>query len=67
MIEQIYSDFVIACDICGHESMKFDTFDDAVDAKKSEGFSSKLYDNSWLDLCEDCQKQSAKIDFSVIE
>lgn len=56
MIQKIYCGYVIICDNCEHQaSESYETWQDAVDAKKENGFKSKKYGNGWMDLCEDCE------------
>lgn len=51
--------FVLVCDCCGEESEKFDTWEEAKNAKKELGFKSTCYktetEDIWQDLCPDCQ------------
>ena len=55
MIDKQYGMFTIVCDICGCESEDFDTFQDAVDAKKRLGVKSQRQDGKWEDVCPECQ------------
>lgn len=58
MIERIDSSYYLTCDICGEEhSVEFDCWDDAVEAKKEDGWKSKRINGEWNDVCPDCQKQ----------
>lgn len=55
MIDKQYDSFYIRCDVCEEVSEeKFDTWQDAVDAKKDLEYTSKKYANGWKDLCKDC-------------
>lgn len=56
MIEKCDNLYHLICDICGeHDS--FLEFTDAVDYKKRNGWKSKRYDNDWVDVCPECQKE----------
>lgn len=68
MIEKEYGKFILYCDICGEAAGKnrgFDSFYDAVDYKKRNGWSSekkpigeggKGYRMEWFDICPECQE-----------
>lgn len=57
MVGKQYGEYFIACDYCGATDGPFDTFQDAVDAKKDLGFTSKKEDEEWVDVCERCAKE----------
>lgn len=61
MIDMEYGKFVLVCDICGEEIDGFETFQDALDYKESEGWESKRGErldlkDGWIDVCPKCQK-----------
>ena len=57
MINKEYGKFTAVCDIC-LKSMdeEFDNYQDAVDAKKKQGWTSKKVSGEWWDACPECQK-----------
>ena len=61
MITKMYGKFILTCDNCEDidnlEQTKelFDTFQDAVEAKKERGWVTFNQDEMWLDVCQDCQ------------
>lgn len=56
MIDRQKGKYVLICDNCGESSSdEFDTFQDAVDAKADQGFTSKKYADGWKDLCGECK------------
>jgi len=61
MIDREYGKYFLACDICGEEIAGFETFQDALDYKISEGWESKCGEQldlqyGWIDVCPNCQK-----------
>jgi len=59
MISKEYGKFTLSCDICGSASEKeYDTFQDAIDAKKDIGWQSKKIDDQWADVCPDCLEKN---------
>ena len=57
MINQEYGEFSIVCDLCEEKSNKaFDTFDEAVKAKRALHYISRKGKEEWLDICYDCQE-----------
>ena len=55
MIEQRGDRFVLICTECGYEVKYFDSFDEAVDYKKENGWKSKKVEGEWVTLCPNCQ------------
>lgn len=56
MIEKTFNKYRIICDNCGEDGQyDYESFHEAVDNKKEEGFISKKYDNGWKDLCPNCK------------
>ena len=55
MIERDYNLYILVCDICGEEKT-FDSFEEAVEAKKKEGWKSKKESGQWLDICPECKE-----------
>ena len=58
MIEKEYGKHVLVCDVCGLEH-EFDSFDEAVEYKKSNGWKSRRgeqinLEDGWVDVCPDC-------------
>lgn len=49
--------FVLTCDCCEHEVKYFDTFQEAVDYKKENGWQSVKDGSEWRDVCPDCQQE----------
>ena len=47
--------YALICDECGHEVKYFNTFDEAVEYKKENGWKSKRVDGEWVNVCPDCQ------------
>jgi hypothetical protein len=55
MIDKQFDSYVLVCDCCGEKSTgQFDTWEEAKDSKKEEGFISRQYTNGWMDLCPEC-------------
>lgn len=62
MIDREYGEYFLVCDICGEEIDGFDTFDDALDYSREEGWESKRGEqldlkDGWVDICPKCQMQ----------
>lgn len=51
----IVDGYWLVCDICGKEH-DFETFDDALDYKKENGWISEKYKGEWQDVCPECQE-----------
>jgi len=45
----------LVCDICG-DYEEFDTWGEAVDFKKTEGWGSKKTKQGWMDFCPNCKE-----------
>ena len=55
-IEEANGDFVLICDICGHDSDEYyDYWDDAREAGKQLGWIQKYEGGGWIDICPECQ------------
>jgi hypothetical protein len=46
---------VLSCDICG-VNFDFESWDEAVEYKKENGWVSRKEDGGWIDICPDCQE-----------
>ena len=58
MIDKKDGQFFLKCDLCGEEGKHdFDTFTDAVQNKRDEGFISRKKATAWIDVCSICQKE----------
>lgn len=57
MIERDYNLYILVCDSCGEEYGTYDSFEEAVAAKKKLNFVSKREGKQWIDICEDCQNE----------
>ena len=61
MIDKSYGRYQLVCDICGDETTEcFDTFDEAVDYKQEEGWTSERGEqldlkDGWIDACPSCK------------
>ena len=56
MIEgNIIDGYWLICDICGQEH-DFETFDEAIDYKRENGWISEKYKGEWQDICPECQE-----------
>ena len=56
MITKEYGVYKIVCDICEATSCAdYETFDEAVEGKKDNGYQSKKYSDGWKDICSDCR------------
>lgn len=53
MITQEYGIYKLFCDSCD-ECIEFDTFEDAVEYKKKEGWKSFNHDGVWEEYCTEC-------------
>ena len=57
MIEKEYGHYIVACDVCTNEmDATFDTWDEAKDGMKSEGYKRLNIDGNWVDVCPECQE-----------
>ena len=57
MITKEYGDYILSCDICGGPAdKKFDTFSEAVDYKKPNGWKVRKVNGEWKDTCPECSK-----------
>lgn len=55
MIDKIYGDFVLICDICDREVKPFDSFSEAVEYKKNNDWHSIRQTNGeWTEVCPEC-------------
>jgi Fe2+ or Zn2+ uptake regulation protein len=55
MISKEYGKYTLICDMCGATTEEeYETFQDAVDAKRDTGWKSKKIDGEWVDLCPGC-------------
>ena len=51
--------FEVVCDICGETEEIEGQWDDCLDFKKDEGWSSRKDNhNEWMDVCEECKNKS---------
>ena len=56
MIESVYEELILVCDICGEQVEGFRNFDDVLAAKEDLGWiTSRDVEDEWLDVCPDCQ------------
>ena len=53
MITQEYGKYKLYCDVCG-DYLEFDSFEDAVEYKKKEGWKSFRNAGMWEDTCPEC-------------
>ena len=56
MIDKSQGVFYLVCDCCDEAVGDFDTFEDAVEAKKELGWTSVKEGKEFIDLCPICQK-----------
>lgn len=55
MIDKQFGDYHLICDICNEEAEEsFDTFYDAVEARKELGWKPKKTSKGWTDICPEC-------------
>jgi hypothetical protein len=55
MISKEYGKCILSCDICGAQAdEKYESFQDALDAREDIGWKSKRVEGEWLDICPDC-------------
>jgi Fe2+ or Zn2+ uptake regulation protein len=53
--------YTLTCDNCGYEhDDEFDDFDDAVAAKREDGWKSRKVNGEWEDWCPDCVENEAR-------
>ena len=43
------------CDVCGNMLPTTDDFDEAVESMMTEGWTSTIVDDDWMNLCSECQ------------
>jgi len=53
MIDKEHGKFILECAMCGIEEV-FDTFDEAVDFMKKEGWVSENERWGWIEICPEC-------------
>lgn len=56
MIDRVYNEFRLVCDVCGNEETGFNYFDEAVEARKELGWISRRINGEYQDICPDCQE-----------
>lgn len=62
MIDKVYGKHILICDICGEyeageNEEGFDTFAEAVQAKRELGWTSKRDKTGvWLEICSECKE-----------
>lgn len=54
MIRRCNNGYELICENCGFSVTGFDTFQEAVDYKKENGWRSHKVDDGWEDVCPDC-------------
>ena len=54
MIDKEYGKFILGCDICNHEVKFFDSFDEARDYTRDNGWVISKKDGEWLNVCPSC-------------
>lgn len=55
-IQKIDGSFALSCDICENEAeQRFDSFDDALDYRKVNGWQTRMRKGWYEDVCPDCQ------------
>lgn len=58
MIDKDFGVFKLVCDNCEERSEdSWDTFQDAVDAKKELGWESQGSSKGWKDICPECAEK----------
>lgn len=57
MIDKVYGKHILICDICGEYEEGFNTFAEAVQAKRELGWTSKRDKTGvWLEICPECKE-----------
>ncbi len=56
MIKKGILGYNLGCDICGSLKTAFETFYEAVNYKKENGWVSEKYKGEWQDVCPECQE-----------
>ncbi len=54
MIDKAYGKYIPSCDGCGDDLGDYDSFDDARDAIKANGWETRRYGTDWVDYCPSC-------------
>ncbi len=55
MIDKMYGDFVLICDVCDREVKPFNSFSEAVEYKKDNDWHSiRQTDGEWTEVCPEC-------------
>jgi hypothetical protein len=49
--------YYIQCDNCSYHSEEYDTWEDAKDSKKANGFKPVKIGDIWLDECSSCREE----------
>ena len=57
-IDKIHGEYCLSCDICGEGPQQpFESFDEAIQYKKNNGWSSLQNRNGeWVELCDNCAR-----------
>lgn len=64
-IQRCGDNYTLTCDNCGYEHPDlFTDFAEAVEAKRDDGWRSKMIDNEWEDWCDECCELAAYGDFA---
>lgn len=53
-VDGVKEEYDLICDICG-KTIKFDTFNEAVQFKKDNNWRSKKQLSNWIDMCDKCK------------
>lgn len=57
MIDQQKGKYILICDNCDETTgEEYDSFDDAVQAIKENGWVNKKYADGWKNICAECNK-----------
>ena len=57
MIEKEYGEYILICDVCGDATAGegWQTFQEAVQHKRDNGWRWRKIDGEWEDICPECQ------------
>jgi len=56
MIDKTYGKYDLECDSCGESEVNMDSFDDALNYAKENGWKIKKINGEWKHYCPDCNE-----------
>lgn len=57
MIDKLYDQYEMICDICDDTGIPCDTFNECRHVMRDQGWRTKKVDGEWMDMCPSCYAQ----------